>query len=149
MVYILDMNDHKKKIIGKVAKSLNLSVNFGMPEKKLSYLYHGDIEKCVYPPVEEWINGFNEADFVVTDSFHGTVFSIIFNKPFISIANRGRGSNRFYSLLGSLNIDERIIDEKDEVTSELIEKKVDYNSVNSILAKLKNESIGYLTNSLQ
>jgi polysaccharide pyruvyl transferase WcaK-like protein len=148
LVYVLDMNDHKRKIIDKISNHFNLTANIVMPEKKLSYLYNEDIEKCVYPPVEEWINGFNEADFVVTDSFHGTVFSIIFNKQFISIANRGRGSNRFYSLLRSLNIDERIIDEKDEVKYELIENKVDYTSVNCILDKLKSESITYITNSL-
>ncbi|WP_430934128.1 polysaccharide pyruvyl transferase family protein [Saccharicrinis sp. 156] len=148
MVYVLDMNDHKRKIIDQVSNELGLSVTLLMPEKTLSNFSSDDIEKCKYAPVEEWINGFSEADFVVTDSFHGTVFSIIFNKPFISLANSGRGSNRFYSLLGKLNLRERLIDEKGEVTNELIDEKVDYDTINEKLDKLRSKSFEYITNSL-
>jgi polysaccharide pyruvyl transferase WcaK-like protein len=148
MVYVLDMNPLKREIINKVSNYLNLSINSVFYEKDLSPLFQKDIERSSYPAVEEWISGFNEAEFVVTDSFHGSVFSIIFNKPFISIANRGRGSSRFYSLLERLNLSERIIDEKDEVTRELLEKEVDYTLVKSIIDKLKSESIEFITDSL-
>ena len=54
-----------------------------MPEYDDSiYNLYGDIDKFVYPPIENWLSAFNETEMVVTDSFHSTVFSIIFNKPF-------------------------------------------------------------------
>ncbi|WP_423753275.1 polysaccharide pyruvyl transferase family protein [Acinetobacter beijerinckii] len=49
----------------------------------------------IYPPVENWIKYFTEVDFILTDSFHSTVFSVDFNKPFISIINKERGTSRF------------------------------------------------------
>ena len=49
--------------------------------------------------VEEWISIFRDASFVVTDSFHGTVFSILFEKPFRCVANKDRGNARFEDLL--------------------------------------------------
>ena len=49
--------------------------------------------------VEEWISIFRDSSFVVTDSFHGTVFSILFEKPFRCVANKDRGNARFEDLL--------------------------------------------------
>ena len=46
---------------------------------------------------------------MITDSFHGTVFSIIFNKPFITFINRFRGKARFASLNQTFNLKDRII----------------------------------------
>ena len=60
-------------------------------------------------PVEEWLRAFAQADFVVTDSFHGCVFSIIHRKPFIAVANEGRGIDRFTSLLGYLGLQDRLV----------------------------------------
>ena len=51
------------------------------------------------PPVEDWLNGIRKADYVLTDSFHGTVFSIIFHKQFVCLGNKDRGNSRFESLL--------------------------------------------------
>ena len=59
--------------------------------------------------VENFIFGINASQAVITDSFHGTVFSIIFNKPFISYINSMRGRARFYSLNETFNLNKRII----------------------------------------
>ena len=47
--------------------------------------------------IEEWLKSIYEADTIITDSFHGCVFSILFNKPFYAFINKERGANRFYS----------------------------------------------------
>ena len=67
------------------------------------------IQECIQPPVEEWLRGFYDAEFVVTDSFHACVFSILFNKPFIVIGNEGRGIARFESLLKTFGLEERLV----------------------------------------
>ncbi|WP_157746925.1 polysaccharide pyruvyl transferase family protein [Marinobacter sp. LV10R510-11A] len=43
-----------------------------------------DLGQCVFPRVETWLRSFREASFVVTDSFHGSVFAILFNRPFVA-----------------------------------------------------------------
>ena len=53
--------------------------------------------------VPEWLAMFRDASYVVTDSFHGTVFSIIFGKEFKCIYNKGRGAARFESLMNLYN----------------------------------------------
>ena len=59
----------------------------------------------VQPPVETWLRGFYDAKLVVTDSFHATVFSIIFQKPFILFGSGIRGNERMESLLRMAGFD--------------------------------------------
>ena len=58
----------------------------------------------------DWLKCFAKSKFVITDSFHGMCFALIFNKPFIVIANYGRGIERFESLLDMCNLNDRLID---------------------------------------
>lgn len=90
-----------------------------------------------------------DAEFVVTDSFHGTAFSIIFNKPFVVVGNAKRGMARFHSLLETFGLEDRMVTENDNNFSDLIKKPVDYEKVNSILVQKQNEAICFLENALQ
>ena len=65
--------------------------------------------------IEDFINSYANADFVVTDSFHGTCLAIVFNKPFISIANKDGGEKRVVSLLKGLNLLDRLVYSVDEI----------------------------------
>lgn len=145
-VYVLDKNKSKEKIINTISKKLDKEVFYNQPEKdtKESYFIK-DLEPYIYPSIEGWIKGFFDADFIITDSFHGTVFSIIFNKPFISIVNKERGASRFESLLGMLGLVDRMIDENTIITNDLFENGIDYNKVNSLL----DEWITYSYNELK
>lgn len=149
MTYVLDQSLEKNEIIEKVAKYLSLLPFKVMPELKLSKENRKNIDKCVYPKVTEWLRGFMDAKFVVTDSFHGTVFSIIFNKPFIAIANKGRGVTRFTSLLKIFGLEDRLIYSMNELTEELINKPIDFNHVNMIREEQKTKSIQFLVNALK
>ncbi|WP_180072437.1 polysaccharide pyruvyl transferase family protein [Acinetobacter sp. YH12200] len=145
-VYVLDRNERKKKIVKSISKKLGKETFYNQPEKtvKESFIIK-DLNPYIYPPIENWIKSFTEADFIVTDSFHGTVFSIIFNKPFISIVNKERGASRFESLLGILGLVDRMIDEDTIITHDLFENRIDYNKVNCLL----NEWIAYSYNELK
>lgn len=68
--------------------------------------------------IELWLSYFRDATFIVTDSFHGTVFSIIFNKDFYAFGNKNRGNSRFDSLL-------EIFDLKDRMVNDLLSEKID------------------------
>lgn len=60
--------------------------------------------------VELWLSYFRDAAFVITDSFHGTAFSINFNKDFYVYANAHRGNSRFVSLLALVGLESRMIE---------------------------------------
>lgn len=149
MLYILDRNLEKEAIINKIQRQLNLPINSVMPSKTFSKANRKDIDQCIFPPVAQWIKGFNDADFVVTDSFHGTVFSIIFNKPFISIANKQRGTTRFTSLLKLFGLEKRLVYSETDISPELIATPIDYESVNKIREDKKIQAISFLTEHLR
>lgn len=99
-VYILDMTDKKKSFYERLASEKNLQVQFINTDE------YGNVT------VEKWLSKFRDAEYVITDSFHGTVFSIVFHKDFISIVNNNRGADRFVSLLSKFNLQNRLIDEQ-------------------------------------
>lgn len=85
---------------------------------------------------------------MITDSFHGTVFSIIFNKPFISIGNESRGKARFTSLLSMFNLENRLVSHASEINSELVNASIDFDMVNLKLDEMRKQAVTFLNNSL-
>ena len=85
---------------------------------------------------------------VLTDSFHGTVFSIIFNKPFWVIGNKERGIARFDSILSLFNLKNRFVVDYEHINLN-INEPIEWSSVNKKRQQLKKESIQFLLNALQ
>lgn len=133
--YILDEEVGKNEFIGKTVGLLDSSYcleSIGL-NSTLS--------------VPEWVNSFRQADFIVTDSFHGMVFSIIFNKPFVAVSNQARGGARFVSLLGLLGLSDRLIETSDfsvEKIGNMVASDIDYCLVNERLEILRRESESFL-----
>jgi len=148
MSYILDDDSTKTCFVQQIAERLKLRINAVGPEMKFSNESRKTIEKCVYPPVEHWLRGFFESDFVVTDSFHGTVFAIIFEKQFIAIGNKDRGLSRFDSLLKIFNLESRLVLSTGADIEKILDQRIDYGDVNQILIEKKMASIDFLMNSL-
>lgn len=98
--------------------------------------------------VPEWLAGFHQADFIVTDSFHGMIFSIIFEKDFIAIGNKSRGLERFTSLLSQLGLNDRLVFDASDLKASLF-APIDYKHVNEALLTLKNRSTGFLADALK
>ena len=96
--------------------------------------------------IPEWITMFRDAKCIITDSFHGTVFSIIFNKEFYSITNIERGGSRFTSLLSLFGLINRLNNSINEIS--LVEDTNNWDSVNAKRDALKLYSINFLTSSL-
>ena len=92
--------------------------------------------------IEAWLAEFRDADYVVTDSFHGMVFSIIFNKPFSVVMNPSGGNERYISLLSNLGLMDRIVGDV-AVTDD-----IDWTEVERRLDGLRKCSIDFLTHSL-
>jgi len=111
--YILDPNDEKNALINAVATKMGVKPFTIMPrcqaENRTKWDVKNRIEDCVFPGVTKWLRGFMDAEMVIVDSFHGAVFSIIFNKPFWVLANAKRGNARFDSLLEMFGLEDRMI----------------------------------------
>lgn len=106
MYYILDETKDKIDLVEHIASERKLTpFRVG---SKTEDIMASNTER-IQPPLEEWLKGFMDAKFVVTDSFHACVFSIIFGKPFIVIGNQYRGLSRFSSLLGLFSLDKNMI----------------------------------------
>lgn len=98
-----------------------------------------------------WLKMIRDSEFVITDSFHGVVFCIIFQKNFIAIGNTNRGLARFRSLLTMFNLEDRLIIDS-EFTNEnfvkLLNKKVNYCGHDEKLNKLRSDSINFIKSSI-
>ena len=100
-------------------------------------------------PLEEWLAAFASSEFIVTDSFHGCVLSILLHKPFLVVGNRSRGVSRIESLLKIFDLEYRLvdaIDPDDDGQGWLTE--VDWDRVDEILNDRKIQSLSFLSESL-
>ena len=91
--YILDNNKEKMSNAKRLAKEK------GLPLKQI-----GQMHRDRFDSIESWLATIAHSEYVITDSFHGTVFSLIFNRPVKILFNELRGNSRLKSLLGQLRI---------------------------------------------
>lgn len=110
----------------------------------------GPVENRIQKPVEEWLGAISDASFVVTDSFHACVFSIIFHRPFAVMANHDRGVSRIEWLLEQFGLEDRLVkDISEENAAELLGKEIDWNDVDTRLEDMKCDSLSFLLTSLK
>jgi hypothetical protein len=142
--YILDETDEKRQLTEQIAGQLSLTP-FRMGRKNDL----PNVEDRVMEPVGKWLRGFYDAKFVITDSFHGMVFSIIFNKPFIVYGNVNRGMARFDSVLNKLNLKNRLIRNIQDLNGlgELSDN-IDWIMVNNKMEEMKRYSLQFLISAL-
>ena len=123
--------------------------NWRKNEKKLSLTRNGNLELKETVTINEWLWYFNNSKAIFTDSFHGTIFSIIFKKPFISLKNVRRGGERFPSLLKPLKLMYRLFETYDCINNNYeLYDKIDYSIPLQHLSKIKKYSYNWLKNKL-
>lgn len=98
---------------------------------------------------EDFLKAFMNASYVITDSFHGSAFSIIFNKPFLAIGNYGRGYERFIDLLGRLKLMDRLVtNPKDIPHDPRFLEPVDFTETNRIIKEEAARTVAWVKNAL-
>ena len=143
--YILDENTEKKTMIDSLSKETGLTTFYVNSRYEDP---NAPLEERIQQPVEKWLRSFYDAEFVITDSFHACVFSIIFNKPFIVYGNKERGLARFESLLKIFALEERIVTSLNDI-DKIINKPIDWDTVNRKHKEWKEKSISFLINSIK
>lgn len=138
LTYVLDEEKSKAAIIQWAIKATKSS--------NTMHLKGFDTSGHIYS-VPEWLAGFQRANFIVTDSFHGMAFSILFEKNFIAIGNKDRGIERFTSLLSQLGLEDRLVFSDHDLKPDLF-TAIDYARVNKALQPLREQAMKFLTDAL-
>lgn len=142
-VYQLNTNKNFVDYVNRFAKKHRLRIIY--VKSRLEKGYH-NATYIDSPMVEGWLSLFKYANFVITDSFHGTVFSVIFHKEFVDIYPP-HFSARLDSLLNLLQLNNRHIEKLNKV--DFSEGKIDYTKVDSIIEKNRKDTIDFLKYNLK
>lgn len=142
LVYILKKNDVLIETIKKIKEKGNIIINISpinLPVKGMQNVY----------PISpsQFLGYIKYADIVITNSFHGTVFSLIFNKKFVC-GLHGVRNQRIISLLEKVGLINRLLTDSDDLDI-LLNNVIDYNDVNDIMDKISQVGKIFLKKALQ
>lgn len=135
--YILDPNAGTSAFIDSAAKRTGLTPYNILPKRPDS------LKTCCQPSPAKWLKSIYESEMTIVDSFHGMVFSILFNKPFWVIGNPARGMSRFTSLLKIFGLEDRLIQISDIDSIDIL-RSIDWSRVNQTLEMERSKSMGML-----
>ena len=148
--FILDPSPEKALCVRDICSrkridSIQISDTFGLEDKEKQW----DLptEHSVF--AEDLLAVVRNSAFVLTDSFHGVCFAIIFHRPFLAIANKKRGLTRFQALLRLLHLEDRLVEDLSHVDDDLLDKPIDYVSVDAILEEERNRSLQWLADAFR
>lgn len=134
-VYCLDITPAKQAFFDRLASDRGLEVRY------FSAGWFAEVT------VKQWIAMLHNATMVVTDSFHGTVFSILFGEEFYTLGNPKRGNTRILGLLEQLGLEARLVSDVEPV--EPSGNTINWEDVYARLAKLRQESLAFLEEALK
>ena len=124
----------------------------GLPIRSIGSVRKPSGFKTSYPEsIEDWIKRIAGAEIVITDSFHGTVISLLYHRPFVIYVGDRNRITRILSLLAILDLEDRIVTESNDV--EFIRlvalKEIDWEEVDKRLNSLRQKSLQLLSESLE
>ena len=147
LCYILGTHQWYNDYIKSLAKDMGLKIKWIPVNPEQADFLYGDTSPC---GPKEFVELIYNAEYICTDSYHGTLFSLLFNKQ-LTILERytdleNSQNERFYSLFSQLGIDKTIISEKifEKSDAELL----NYDIINRSLAKEREKSLHYLLSAL-
>ena len=145
--YILIYQLHHNKNLDKYAKKIAKKTGKKLIRINTSKYFKYKNGKFIYlPSPGEFLSYIKYADLVVTDSFHGTCFSLIYNKEFVDILPNVTGT-RLLSILKLFDLENRLITNFDDIS--ILDNKINYKEVNKKIQKEQYDSMTKLKNALE
>jgi len=147
-VYTVDgKNTEFLKLVNIVSKTTNLPIV--CPSKSLQRKSNFDniIRTYDYEGPEEFLYFLINADYIVTSSFHGTVFSLLFEKQFISFVP-STNTSRLVDLMERIDCSDLLLRSSNNLTLENLYKKIDYEIINRNIKREREKSISWLLSAL-
>lgn len=156
-VYLLGDNVNHKRKIKEYAKRKNLEIVY-IPHIH----FHYDNSDCGFADKElydvgpkEFLGLIRNASEVITDSFHGCVFSVIFKKQFCAFKRHqdnldSNMNSRLYTLFDFLSLKSRLIEDSFSIEDMLniMSSRIDYEKTEKTLSELRKQSLDYLMNAI-
>lgn len=143
---LLDDTEQLRNGSKKIADYLGAEINY---IKGKSFKFLGKTI-TLYNKVSQWLTYLKDAELVVTDSFHCAIFSIIFHKKFVVVANPARGIARLETLLGKVGLEDRFFTNIEEVLkSGVLDREIDYKEVDKKLEIHRKYSMEFLKKALE
>jgi hypothetical protein len=144
--YVLVYQLNKNREFDNYAK--NFAKNMGLKLIRLGFAFDHFFKPgkliCI-PEVEEFLSLIKNAEYIITDSFHGTAFSMNFNKNF-AVIYPNHFSTRLQSILSLTDLENRVIDNYNDFC--ILEQQINYDNVNVILEKERKRTIDFIHNAL-
>lgn len=141
VTYMLDRSASTESWVESIAAKRGLHrVSVGLKSKNQLKEFSSGTDPL--DSIEDWLKAFRDAELIITDSFHGCVFSILFEKSFFTVGNEQRGLSRFTSLLDSFSRPDRLIYPGTDL--EKLSANIDYKPVQTQLSTYRKEAEEYL-----
>lgn len=134
-VHFIGKNEELVKITEIVSKKLGIPVIHNRSTK----IFTNELDHFFGGP-EEFISIIANAEFVLTNSFHATIFSILYNKKFFVVPNYG--TDRITELLSKLNLSKQIVTDAKNIPD--LKFSIDYKKIRTKLKNLRKSSVEYL-----
>ncbi len=131
VTYVLDKNPEYDKIYK------NISEKYGL--EPVSIAKSGI-------SVEEWLRAYLDAEYIITDSFHGVCFALMFNKKFIAVVNKNRGAARFESLQKMFGLEGQFLTDIENINIDFVQ--YDFQKTNQIIEERKKYALETLSREL-
>lgn len=138
LVYSLKVDDTMIAYANRLSRQTGLPVLFFDLRRRYG---KRSMSKYTADPVD-FLRYVHDAAYVVTNSFHGTVFSVIFEKPFVCVPMEGT-SSRMVDLLTHIGLDGRLLSDTLD-----IDAPIDYAPVREILRQDRIRSLEILKNAI-
>lgn len=154
--YLLDPTEETQGAVAALAARLGMPavVALDMNPQKVEgnqRLFKGSYRQNVFvldrPTPEQWLAALSAARYVLTDSFHGMLFSHVFGRDFVALPNAARGKSRFYDALALLGLEDRVqgaLENNVNGVAELLAKPVNYEAAEARVAAERERSRAWL-----
>ncbi|WP_220292781.1 polysaccharide pyruvyl transferase family protein [Microbacterium trichothecenolyticum] len=151
--YVLDESPSMKALLASLPEAMGTGlVTLAVPTVGGSRGFE------LRPKVEDWVRSIRDADAVITDSFHGTVFALLFKKQFVAVGNVERGMSRFEALLARFGLTQRLVmaadgdcdkgaDHAARVT-EMLRRPIDWDLVTAVTQEERARGLDFLSMAL-
>jgi hypothetical protein len=148
--YLLDVNLEKVNVANVVADFLKLDLRYLTPYAGQGRLAKLKALSAEYECPSQCLSKIKYSAFVVTDSFHGLCFSLIFRRPFVVMGNVNRGLDRFNSILSLVGLSERLLssDASEQEIQQLLLVPIDWEDVHERLDRFRARSLRFLRDAL-
>lgn len=135
--------DFPKEQIDSFIQAKNLDFHYVPSQGAENRSYYSAIET---PTIEGWLRLYRDAEYIVTNSFHGTVFAILMQKKFVSLPLAGQSgamNGRLETLLSNVGLSDRLLNMEDNF-GETLSREIDWDTVSAAIEKIRAKAVSFL-----